>query len=66
MGIRARLMLLSAGVAVPLALVGLVVLASLWRESREQINLSVESRAQLAAVAFERWIEGQRQPLQTR
>lgn len=64
-GIRARLMLLSAGVAVPLALVGLVVLSSLWRESREQINASVESRAQLAAVAFERWIEGQRQPLQT-
>ena len=58
-------MLLSAGVAVPLAVVGLVALSSLWRESREQINASVESRAQLAAVAFERWIEGQRQPLQT-
>lgn len=49
----------------PLALVGLVALSSLWRESRKQINASVESQAQLAAVAFERWIEGQRQPLQT-
>lgn len=65
MGIRARLMLLSAGVAVPLAVVGLVVLSSLWRESRNQIDTSVESQAQLAAVAFERWIEGQRKPLQT-
>lgn len=58
-------MWLAIGVAVPLALIGLAVLWGLWRESREQINLSVESQAQLAAIAFERWIEGQRQPLQT-
>jgi signal transduction histidine kinase len=58
-------MLLSAGVAVPLALVGLAVLWRLWRESRQQIDAAVEKQAQLAAVALERWIEGQRQPLQT-
>jgi signal transduction histidine kinase len=64
-GIRGRLVWLSVGVAVPLALVGLAALWGLWRESREQVNLSVEGQAQLAAVAFERWIEGQRHPLQT-
>lgn len=58
-------MLLSAGVAVPLALVGLAVLWGLWRESRQQIDASAEKQAQLAAIALERWIEGQRQPLQT-
>lgn len=58
-------MWLAIGVAVPLALVGLGVLWGLWRESREQINLSVEGQAQLAAIAFERWVEGQRHPLQT-
>ena len=64
-GVRARLMWLSLGVAVPLALVGALVLGSLWRESRKQIDASIESQAQLAAVAFERWIEGQRNPLRT-
>lgn len=65
MGIRGRLIALSIGVAVPLMLVGLVTLAGLWRESREQLNISVEKQAQLAAVAYERWVEGQRQPLTT-
>ena len=65
MGIRGRLIALSLGVAVPLVLVGLVALVGLWRESREQLDLSVEKQAQLAAVAFERWVDGQRQPLTT-
>ena len=65
MGIRGRLIALSIGVAVPLVLVGLVALGGLWRESREQLDLSVEKQAQLAAVAFERWVDGQRQPLTT-
>ena len=47
----------------PLALVGLAVLWGLWRESRAQIDLAVEGQAQLAAVAFERWVEEQRVPL---
>ncbi len=64
-GIRGRLIALSIGVAVPLVLVGLVALRGLWRESREQLDLSVEKQAQLAAVAFERWVDGQRQPLTT-
>ncbi len=65
MGIRGRLIALSIGVAVPLMLVGLVALVGLWRESREQLDLSVEKQAELAAVAFERWVDGQRQPLTT-
>lgn len=65
MGIRGRLITLSIGVAVPLVLVGLAALVGLWRESREQLDLSVEKQAQLAAVAFERWVDGQRQPLTT-
>jgi len=64
-GVRARLMWLSLGVAVPLALVGALVLWGLWRESRRQIDASIESQTQLAAVAFERWMEGQRNPLRT-
>jgi len=64
-GIRGRLTALSVGVAVPLVLVGLAALGGLWRESREQLDLSVEKQAQLAAVAFERWVDGQRQPLTT-
>jgi signal transduction histidine kinase len=64
-GIRGRLIALSIGVAVPLVLVGLAALVGLWRESREQLDLSVEKQAQLAAVAFERWVDGQRQPLTT-
>lgn len=58
-------MWLSLGVAVPLALVGALVLWGLWRESRKQIDAAIESQTQLAAVAFERWIEGQRNPLRT-
>lgn len=65
MGVRGRLIALSIGVAVPLVLVGLAALWGLWRESREQLDLSVEKQAQLAAVAFERWVDGQRQPLTT-
>ncbi len=58
-------MALSIGIAVPLTLVGLTVLWGMWRESRRQLNHSVEEQAELAAVAFERWIDGQRQPLTT-
>ena len=65
MGIRKRLLALSIGIAVPLILVGLVMLWALWQESRKELNHSVEEQSQLAAVAFEKWIDGQRQPLST-
>jgi signal transduction histidine kinase len=65
MGIRKRLLALSIGIAVPLSLVGLVMLLALWRESRKELTHSIEEQSQLAAVAFEKWIDGQRQPLST-
>jgi signal transduction histidine kinase len=65
MGIRGRLLLLAFGVAVPLALVGAVGLRGLWNASRLQLDDSIQQQAELAAVAFERWVDAQRQPLTT-
>jgi signal transduction histidine kinase len=65
MGIRKRLLALSIGIAIPLIVVGFVVLWALWQESRKELNHSIEEQSQLAAVAFEKWIDGQRQPLST-
>jgi len=63
MGIRGRMVSLSLGIAVPFALVGLALLWGLWQESRGQLDESLETQSELAAVAFERWVDGQRQPL---
>jgi two-component system, OmpR family, sensor histidine kinase BaeS len=65
MGIRGRLLLLAIGVAVPLALVGALGLRGLWNASRLQLDDSIQQQAELAAVAFERWVDAQRQPLTT-
>jgi signal transduction histidine kinase len=64
-GIRERLLVLAMGVAVPLALVGLVGLLWMWTDSRRQLDLSVERQAELAAAAFQGWLDAQRQPLVT-
>jgi len=65
LGIRSRLLLLTLGVAVPLMLVGVLGLRLMWNLSREQLDDSVKQQAELAAVAFERWVDAQRQPLTT-
>lgn len=65
MGIRKRLLILSIGISVPLILAGLLMLWALWRESKRELTHSIEEQSQLAAVAFEKWIDGQRQPLST-
>ncbi|HYG79592.1 MAG TPA: hypothetical protein VD861_04350, partial [Pyrinomonadaceae bacterium] len=65
MGIRVRLLLLAVGVAVPLALVGAAGLRGMWNASRLQLDDSIRQQAELAAVAFERWVDAQRQPLNT-
>ena len=65
MGIRKRLLLLSIGISIPLTLAGLLMLWALWRESKKELTHSIEEQSQLAAVAFEKWIDGQRQPLST-
>jgi signal transduction histidine kinase len=62
-GIRGRLLLLVLGVAVPLSYVGLTGLRGLWEVSRTKLDESVRKQAELAAVAFESWIDAQREPL---
>lgn len=63
MGIRARLLVLAVGIAVPLALLGAADLGRVWQSNRSQLDQSLKQQAELAAVAFERWIDAQRQPL---
>ncbi len=65
MGIRARLLVLAVVIAVPLALVGAADLLRVWQSNRSQLEESLKQQAELAAVAFERWIDAQRQPLVT-
>ena len=65
MTIRARLLWLTIGLAVPLLLVGFYNLWEARKVSREQLNESIERQAELAATAFEQWIEAQTQTLTT-
>ena len=65
MGIRKRLVILSVGIAVPLTIVGLAMLWGLWQRSRSELEHSIQAQADLAAIAFEKWLDGQRQPLLT-
>src|SRR5262249_1162302 len=62
-GIRFRLLVYAAAIALPLAVVGLVVISAFWRTSREQIDRSIAKQAEIAAVTFEQWLEAQREPL---
>jgi hypothetical protein len=64
-GIRARIILLTIGIGIPLALVGAAALVSMWSTGRAQLDASVRQQAELAATAFERWVDAQRQPLFT-
>jgi signal transduction histidine kinase len=61
--IRARLLWLTVGLVVPLLLVGFYNLWEAWQVSREQLNESIERQAELAATAFEQWIEAQSQTM---
>jgi two-component system, cell cycle sensor histidine kinase PleC len=65
MSIRGRLVTLVIGAVVPLTIVGLVALWSLWSAKRQQLDESLEQQAELAAVVFDRWLDAQRQPLVT-
>lgn len=65
MTIRARLLWLTLGLVVPLLLVGFYNLWEAWQVSRAQLNESIERQAELAATAFEQWIEAQTQTLTT-
>jgi len=65
LGIRGRLLVLAIVVAVPLAVVGVADMRGVWQSNRSQLDEALRQQAELAAVAFERWIDAQRQPLTT-
>ncbi len=63
MGIRGKLLLLAAGIAVPLVVVGALDLRNMWQLSRSQLNDSVKQQVELASVALERWLDDQKKAL---
>ena len=63
MGIRGKLLLLAAGIAVPLVVVGALDLRNMWRLSRSQLNDSVKQQVELASVALDRWLIDQKRGL---
>ena len=65
MSIRRQLLLLILGITVPFTLVGVFGLLRVWNISRTQLHDSVQQQAELAALAFERWVDSQRRPLET-
>ncbi|HEX8138234.1 MAG TPA: ATP-binding protein [Pyrinomonadaceae bacterium] len=65
MSIRGRLLTLAIGGVVPLLVVGLTLLWSVWNAKEQQLNEGLEQQGELAAVVFDRWLDAQRQPLVT-
>ena len=63
LGIRGKLLLLAAGIAVPLVVVGILDLQNMWRLSRTQLDDSVKQQVDLASVALERWLDDQKKAL---
>ena len=53
MSIRARLLLLTLGLVIPLMMVGLYNQWDTWTASRLLLDSSIEQQAKLAATAFE-------------
>jgi len=65
LNIRKRLLILAVGGVVPLLMVGLALLWSVWHAKQQQLNDGIEQQAELAAVLFDRWLDAQKQPLRT-
>jgi signal transduction histidine kinase len=63
LGIRGKLLLLAAGIAVPLVVVGVLDLRNMWRLSRSQLDDSIKQQVDLASVALERWLDDQKKAL---
>jgi hypothetical protein len=63
LGIRGKLLLLGAGIAVPLVVVAALDLRNMWQLSRSQLNDSVKQQVELASVALERWLDDQKKAL---
>ncbi len=65
MDIRGRLVGLAVGATIPLVLAAVVDLWGTWTDTRRQLNVSMAQQVEFAALAFEHWIDTQRQPLIT-
>lgn len=65
MNIPKRLLMLAIGGVVPLLVVGLALLWSVWRAKEQQLNDGLEQQAELAAVLFDRWLDAQEHSLRT-
>jgi signal transduction histidine kinase len=63
LGIRGKLLLLAAGITLPLVLAGALDLRNVWKLSRSQLNDSVKQQVDLASVALERWLDDQKKAL---
>lgn len=64
-GIRLKLLIYAAGIALPLAFVGLAGVWAIWNATRYQLEDSIRRQAEITAVAFKQWLEAQREPLTT-
>jgi signal transduction histidine kinase len=64
-GIRLKLLTYAAGVALPLAFVGLAGVWAMSQATRHQLEDSIKKQAEITAVAFKQWLEAQRTPLAT-
>lgn len=64
-GIRISLLVLVAGVAIPIAYAGLTGIWAMWGVSRRQLDDSIKNQAEIASAAFEQWIDAQREPVAT-
>jgi len=64
-GIRLRLLSYAVGIALPLALVGLGGIWTMSNTAHRQLEDSIKKQAEITAVAFEQWLQGQRKPLNT-
>ena len=64
LSIRARLLVLTLGLLIPLVLAGFFNLWGFWKASRTQIDESLKRQAELAATAFEQRILAYRQTLE--
>jgi signal transduction histidine kinase len=64
-GIRVKLLSYGAGIALPLAVVGLAGVWAMWDANRHQLEASIRTQAEITAVAFEQWVEAQQEPLTT-
>src|ERR1044072_2039854 len=64
-GIRLKLLIYAAGIALPLAFVGLASVWAMSNATRYQLEDSIRRQAEITAVAFEQWMEAQREPLTT-